>query len=328
MDEKHYLLPDRWVQKLPALQNVFWALEAFILRILMWSMRLSSVQRGYDLGVRLCRAVEPLTPFTAKFERNLAVAFPEKSAQEIRQIAIDGCANIGRVLADLTLAGRLWKERDERIEFVTSGNADPQLSVGRPVVFITAHIGPWQLTSFVAAQHKLSMMSVYAPESNPYLRKLVDRLRADLRCRFIPKKGCMRKLMATLKQGDAVGFVPDLRMDGGEQLPFFGVDTPSNTTPARMALHHGCDLVPLRAERLPDCRFRITRYPPIKADDPNASVEEQARQMTRKQLTLFESWVRDAPEQWLCVGRRWDEDVYTRSTHVQGVLSELDLKKE
>lgn len=328
MIEKHYLLPDRWMQKLPALRNICWALEALILRIMMWSMRLSSIERGYALGIRMCMAVEPLTPFTAKFERNLAVAFPEISAAEIRQIAISSCANIGRALADLVLAKRIWKEREERIEFVTDGDIEPQISVGRPVVFITAHTGAWQFTSFVAAQYKLSMISVYSPESNPYLHKLVSRLRADLHCRFVPKEGCVRELMATLKQGNAVGYVPDLRMDGGEQLPFFGVNTPSNTTAARMALHHGCDLVPLRAERLPGCRFRITIYPPIQADDPNASLKEQVKQMTQKQLTLFESWIRDTPDQWLCVGRRWEEEVYERGANVQNVLSKLNLVKE
>lgn len=324
MIEKHYLLPDRWVQKFPALRNTYWALEALILRVLMWSMRLTSVQRGYSIGVRLCRAIEPLTPFTAKFERNLAVAFPELPAPEIRKIAINSCANIGRAIADLALAKRIWIEREQRIDFVSLGDTGPQLTPGRPVIFVTAHIGAWQFSSFVAAQHNLSMVSVYAPEANPYLHKLVNRLRANLHCRFTPKKGCMRELMASLKRGEAVGFVPDLRMDGGEQLPFFGVNTPSNTTAARLALRNGCDLIPVRTERLPGCRFRITTYPAIQPDDRDASVDEQAKQMTQKQLSLFESWIRETPDQWLCVGRRWDEDVYTR---VPNVSSNLDPAK-
>ncbi len=315
MIEKHYLLPDRWVKKLPALQKCFWAMEAFILRLLMWTIRIVPLQRGYNLAVHLCKTVEPLTPFTAKFERNLAVAFPEKTKQEVTQIAVDCCHNIGKALADLVLAKRIWDERDERVEFVIQDGIDPLRMRERPVVFVTAHVGAWQLTSFVAAQYELSMVSVYAPESNPYLHALVNRLRSALPCKFIPKEGCMRELMTTLKQGNVIGFVPDLRLDGGVQIPIFGINTPSNTTAARMALHHGCELVPLRAERLPGCRFRITICSPIQPDDFNASVDEQVKQMTQKQLDLFELWIRDTPDQWLCVGRRWEEEVYERPVH-------------
>jgi KDO2-lipid IV(A) lauroyltransferase len=131
--------------------------------------------------------------------------------------------------------------------------------------------------------------------------------------------------MTTLKQGNVVGFVPDLRIDGGELIPFFGVDAPSNTTAARLALHHGCELLPVRAERLPNCRFRITVFRSIQPDDPNAPIDIQAKQMTRKQLALFESWIRDTPDQWLCVGRRWGEEAYAPQVEAMDVLSSLDL---
>lgn len=312
MIQTHYLFSEHWIKKLPALQNVFWALEAVVLRLLLWVMRSVSVQHAYAIALWLCQIVEPLTPFTAKFKRNLTVAFPEKPPQEIERLAISCCANIGRAIADLVLAKRIWEEREQRIEFVIEDGIEALKTPGRPAIFVTAHVGAWQFSSFVAPQYKLAMTSVYAPESNPYLHKLVNRLRSALPCGFALKKGCMRELMTTLKQGNVVGFVPDLRLDGGAMIPFFGVDTPSNTSAARMALHCGCELLPIRVERLPHCRFRITVYRSIQADDPNASVDIQARQMTQKQLALFESWIRETPEQWMCVGRRWDSEVYSR----------------
>lgn len=327
MIEKHYILPNAWIKRLPVLGRIFWVLEAFILRTIVWVMRILSVQHSYDFAARLCQIIEPLTPFTAKFQRNLAVAFPEKSAQEIRQIAINGCANIGRALADLVLAKRIWTEREERIEFVSENGIDLNKMSGQSFVFVTAHVGAWQLSSFVAAQYNRTITSVYAPESNPYLGKLVSRLRSGLPCQFLPKKGCMRQLMKTLKQGNIAGFVPDLRLDGGVQLPFFGVKTPSNTTAARMALHHGCALVPIRAERLPGCRFKITIGTPIQPDDPSASIDEQVKQMTQKQLDLFETWIRDTPDQWLCVGRRWEEDVYVRPANTMDIQNNLGLQE-
>ena len=65
-----------------------------------------------------------------------------------------------------------------------------------------------------------------------------------------------------------------------------------------------------RKARCKQCgaRFRITLYDPIVPDDPDAPAREQARQMMSKLSRLFESWVRERPEEWLCVGRRWTKE--------------------
>ena len=83
----------------------------------------------------------------------------------------------------------------------------------------------------------------------------------------------------------------------------------TNTVPARLALRFDCELVPTRAERLPGGRFRITLYPPVRPDDPNASAAAQARDMTTKLNALFEDWIRATPGEWLCLARRWPKDV-------------------
>lgn len=310
MTQHHYLLPARWIERLPVLRNLIWFLEAMILRALVWTLSRISLAHAYQAATRVCRTLGPVFPFTPQIRRNLTLAFPEKSKQEVLQLTRDACSNIGRAVVDLVRAKSIWEERGRRIELVTEDGYDLSEIVGRAAVFVTAHVGAWQLSSFVAAHHNLSMTSVYAPETNPHLHALVERLRSTLPCHLIPRKGSMRRLMATLKKGDVVGLVSDLRLDSGESIPFFGVDTPSNTTAARLALHHGCALLPLRAERLPNYRYRITLCRPIRPQDPNASIDVQAKQMTQEQLRIFESWIREAPDQWLCVGRRWPREAY------------------
>lgn len=310
MTQHHYLLPSRWIERLPVLRNLIWILEAMILRSLVWVLGSLSLARAYQAATLVCRILGPVFPFTPQIRRNFALAFPEKSKLEVTQLTRDACANIGRAVVDLVQAKRIWEEREQRIEFVTEDGFDLSEIAGQAAVFVTAHVGAWQLSSFVAAHHNLSMTSVYAPETNPHLHTLVDRLRSTLPCHLVPRKGAMRGLMATLKRGNVVGLVSDLRLDSGESIPFFGVNTPSNTTAARLALHHGCELLPLRAERLPGCRYRITVCRPIRPQDPSASADIQAKQMTQEQLRIFESWIREAPDQWLCVGRRWPRETY------------------
>ena len=97
----------------------------------------------------------------------------------------------------------------------------------------------------------------------------------------------------------------DNRLDTGEPIPFFGVPAATNTTAARLALKAGAALVPIRAERLAPGKFRVRVYAPIAAPESDASSQAQAVAMTQRINEHFEDWIRETPEQWMCLKRRW-----------------------
>ena len=95
-------------------------------------------------------------------------------------------------------------------------------------------------------------------------------------------------------------------MNDGIPVPFFG--RPAMTAPALavLALRFDCDVLPLRVERLDGAHFRVTVFPPLplrRSGEPHADV---AVLMGRVNATL-EAWIRDRPEQWLWVHRRWPD---------------------
>jgi KDO2-lipid IV(A) lauroyltransferase len=96
----------------------------------------------------------------------------------------------------------------------------------------------------------------------------------------------------------------DQRVDGGERQPFFGVPTPTSTTPARLALRHNGPIVPSRTTLLPDGRYQISYGEPLRSDLSRPFDAETAR-LTRTINQIFETWIRECPEQWLCTKRRW-----------------------
>lgn len=312
MAKQHYLIPARLTKKLPALRNLSWYLEAVIVKSLVRLMQAMPPERAARLTTVLFRSLKPLLPFTAKIRGNLMVAFPEKDKREIERLTRNICGNLGNAVVDLALAERIWAERDERIEYVMEDGIDLRDYRGRPSVMITAHMGAFQLALLFAKHHNMRITSVYAPEKNPYLRDFLFRLRSGLQCHFISRDGCMRGLTRELRQGHMLGLASDTRIGGdGDRVSFFGVPTLANTAAARLALRHNCDFRPVRAERLPGMRFRITFYRAIRPSDPSASVPEQARQMTQTLFEHFEAWIRDTPDQWLCYGRRWPHEAYT-----------------
>ncbi len=310
MAQQHFLFSARLIEKLPSLQNLSLRIEAFVVRSLLKLMQSMTPERAAKFANFVFRNLRFVLPFTSKIRRNLSIAFPQKDAREIRRLTRDVCGNLGNAAAELAFAERIWLERDDRIEFVVADGVNLEDYRGNGAVMVTGHIGAWQISTFVASQYKLRITSIYAPEKNPFLADLFLQLRTALPCEWISRDGCMRGLTQELKQKHTVGMVTDTRLDSGDSLEFFGVPTPTNTTAARLALRHNCDLLPVRAERLRDMRFRITVFPPVKPDDPTASANEQACQMTQRIHAYFEDWIRDTPDQWVCFGRRWPHEAY------------------
>ncbi|MDC0434506.1 lysophospholipid acyltransferase family protein [bacterium] len=311
MGQKQLFVSARLARRFPALRTAIWRLELLVVKFFVWVVRCLSPERAARLAHFIFRNLAPTLPFTTKIRRNLGVAFPHASDRDIKKLTVKTCGNLGIAVVDVILSQRLWAERKQRIEFVMEDGVDLAGYTGKPVVLVTGHIGAWQLASFVAVRYNLRVTSVFAPEKNPYLRDYLGSLRSELPFTFISRDGCMRALAKELKCGNVLGLASDTRMDGGDSLSFFGVQTPSNTSLARLALRYDCDFIPVRAERLPGMHFRITAYRPIRSDNPDAPVAEQARQMTQSMLNHFEAWIRDTPDQWMCFGRRWPHEAYS-----------------
>jgi KDO2-lipid IV(A) lauroyltransferase len=313
MAQQHFLFPKQLIEKFPALRKLGWWLESLVVKALLGLMRAMSPERATAFANFVFRNIRSVLPFTKKIRQNLTLAFPQKSAQEIAQLTRSVCGNLGNAAAELVFAERIWLERDDRIQFVMEGGVNLAEYRDKPAVLVTGHIGAWQISTMMASQYDLPLTSIFAPEKNPYLVSLFWQLRTALPCRWISRDGCMRGLTRELRQNRMVGLVSDTRLKSGDWMEFFGTPTPTNTTAARLALRYDCDLLIVRAERLPGMRFRLTVCPPIRPTSVDASTAEKVQQMTQDMLRYFETWIRDTPDQWMCFGRRWPKEAYGES---------------
>lgn len=304
---KYYFFSRKLAKRRPEFNRIGWRLEAWAIAALVGVFRMLPLERATRLAHWLF-TFGASSKQRRRVMRNLYVAFPDRPKDELDRIARDVFGNVGVALAEIAQIGAIWKDRAKRLEFVAAPDAHILHEGGRPAVLVTAHIGPWTLTNFLAGQYDFPLSIVYAAESNPYVQDMMLRLRGELPVRLLARDNSMRTLIKELSNGAAIGLGSDVRLDGGEMIPFFGHEMPTNTVPARLALRFACELIPARAQRLPGGRFRITAYPPVVADDPAASVAEQAADMTAKLNVLFEQWIREAPGEWLCLARRWPKE--------------------
>jgi KDO2-lipid IV(A) lauroyltransferase len=219
---------------------------------------------------------------------------------------------LGAVLAEFPHLERIYNSKPgEYIELVHTAISEVfQDNADRPAaVFVTAHLANWEIAAVSIVLQGVPLAVVYTSLQNPKLDRLLRRSRKSLRCELIERDSAGRQLIRQLKQGTSVGLIVDQRVDSGEPVPFFRHNMQTTITPAQLALRFKCDLIPVQVQRLPNARFRVIFHAPITADDETASEREKMLQMTRKTNALFENWIRERPEEWLCSKRRWAKDL-------------------
>jgi KDO2-lipid IV(A) lauroyltransferase len=240
--------------------------------------------------------------------RNLELAFPEKSAAERRRILRALFTGLGRQLAEFCLFPRYTRENVERVA-VYQGleNYEAARQRGQGVILLTAHLGGWEVGSFVHSLNGHPLHVVVRALDNPHLNALVDRYRCLHGNTTFEKQDFARGLLGALKAGDTVGILMDQNMTPpqGVFVDFFGKPACTASGVARVALRTGAAVVPAftlwdRALR----KYRVQFDPAldlVRTGDEEADAVANTAAFTQ----VIERYARQYPEQWLWVHRRW-----------------------
>ena len=272
------------------------------------------VDRASRLGRRIMRFIGPRTHKNHQVLNNLGMMFPAKTAAERGEISRGIWGNFGATFAEYPhLDCIIHGQAEERIKVVGQEYLSPYIHAGKAVIFATAHLANWEIPGSPIIRAGIPATAVYSPQQNPFIEAMMQRMRRAIRGRYVRKDMGIRQLYRVLADGRALVILPDQRVERGKAVPFFGVDAETTDSPARLALKYHCDLVPVRIERLQDAHFQATFYPPLKVTGDARTIQEQALQMTRSLNALFESWIRERPQEWLCIKRRWPKQRPARS---------------
>jgi|AntDeeMinimDraft_5_1070356.scaffolds.fasta_scaffold08066_2 KDO2-lipid IV(A) lauroyltransferase len=303
---KLYFLPRAALKEHSRVLRLGWRIEGWLTGALLGLLARLPLARARALARRVLGALGPRTGIQTKLLRNLAILHPDESIGQLEQRARRSFGWVGVSFAEMAHLPDISRRREELIEV----EADPSVEAvlrdpERAAVLVTAHVGPWTLTNLIAAKCGFPMTVIYAPESNPWIRDQILRLREYMGVNLIERDGSMRTLLRELDHGHKIGLATDVRLDGGLRVPLCGHEMETNPVPARLALRSGCPLIPIRALRLPDGRFRIIAEAAIEPDDPDADRETRVEQMTRKLSGVYGRWIRETPDDWMCMARRW-----------------------
>ena len=175
----------------------------------------------------------------------------------------------------------------------------------KPAIIFGAHFANWELPAVCAAACKIDTAVLYRRPNNPAIDKWLHETRAAAMGMLIPTSlDAPMKLAEALERGTHVGMLVDQYYSRGVDVTFFGRRTKANPLLARLARHFDCPIHGLRVVRLPNHRFRVElseRVQPVRDADGKVDIAGT----TQAIMSVIEGWIREYPEQWLWLHRRW-----------------------
>ncbi len=242
----------------------------------------------------------------------LKAAFPEKADAEIETILAGVWDNLGRFTAEFAQLDRIvTKDVDEPgptdVEYTREVyDRFQQLRVdGKPALIFAAHLANWELSAQVAKQHRLDTIVLYRRPNLGAVADAVTQIRA----------GSMGEMLATgldapvrlareLAAGRHVAMLVDQYYTRGAEVTFFGRRTLANPLIARLARQVEAPIHGVRIIRLPNHRFRVElskEIAPVRDADGKIDIAGTMQAI----MTVIEGWIREYPDQWLWLHRRW-----------------------
>ncbi|HXY52369.1 MAG TPA: lysophospholipid acyltransferase family protein [Terriglobales bacterium] len=240
--------------------------------------------------------------------RNLEMVFPEKRFRERRRILRGEFTSLGRQLAEVCLFPRYTRQNvSEVVIYDGYENFEQAAQRGKGVLFLTGHLGGWELSAFAHALYGHPLRFVMRPLDNPYLDRLVRHYRTLHGNTAIAKDDPVRELLRAMREGATVGILMDTNVMPPQAVfvDFFGIPAGTASGLARIALRTDAAVVPgftVWDPALGKYRLRFDpAVPLVRTGDTAADVLANTQQFSK----VIERFVRQYPDQWLWVHRRW-----------------------
>ncbi|MFM9975999.1 MAG: lipid A biosynthesis lauroyl acyltransferase [Beijerinckiaceae bacterium] len=273
-------------------------------------LRLLGPERSSNLGGWLTRTAGRFLPANKTALANIRAAFPELSEARVKEIAAGAWENLGRTGAEYAHLGTLfdWDVNNPdagRISVEGIAHFDSLRDDGKPGLIFSAHLGNWELPAICAATYGLETTAVFRAPNNPAARRIVHSIRSGTMGGLAAAgPGASFAMREVLEKGGHLGMLIDQHFTRGVVVDFLGRPALTNPVLGKFAKYFDCPVHGVRVIRLPGYRFKLELTPPLVLPRDAAGVVDVTGAMAAM-TAVVDEWVREYPEQWLWMHRRW-----------------------
>jgi len=239
--------------------------------------------------------------------KNLKMAFPDYSEKKIRKIAIETYKSFAITLIETLYIPHIGNS--DMINSLRCINLDlisRKIKEKKGIIILTAHFGNWEyLAASLALQLDFPMYLLIKVQRNPYVTAFMDRARTKWSNIVIPLGTSVRQIFKALNENQMVLMAADQRGNvEGIRIKFLGIMSAVYSGPAVFALKTGADIVISISVRQPDYSYKV-EFMELSFDDIPGNNDAKVEEICRRYLNFLEDLIRQYPEQWLWMHKRW-----------------------
>ena len=251
-------------------------------------------------------------PRSKVIDDNLKLAYPDSSEEwrkDIRRKCYESLA------WTLTEALALQKDTSQVLNWIKHVKGkeiiDDLIRRKQGVIFLTAHIGNWELFGSWYAQYALMnnhrLHVVYQESHDEDISRYIRQTRENGKMIMIPKDISALKMSRMLRNGEHFAILYDVSGSGELVVPFMGHNATNMAGPAMLAMMTNVPVVPAFSSRMRPFEHEAEFFEPLKLPDKNEKMshEERMKRIIFEMNKAIERYVRRKPEQWFWLHRRW-----------------------
>jgi len=265
-----------------------------------------------NLFAAIARTLGPWTGEHRIGRANLAAAFPEKSPDEIERILAGVWDNLGRVMAEFAHLDRLAVGDPHDLPYIHYDEVsrppfDRVRDDGKPALMFAAHLANWELPALMSEALGMNALVLYRRPNVGATADAVMAIRKGSMGTLVPTDmNAPIRLARALEENRHVAMLVDQHYVKGVDVTFFGRRCKANPLIAALARHVECPIHGTRMIRQPGGHFWgefTEEIPPVRDAEGKIDIQGTMQAIT----SVIEGWIREHPEQWLWVHRRWRE---------------------
>jgi KDO2-lipid IV(A) lauroyltransferase len=283
-------------------QGIGWPLEAALVYLLSWVVRIVPVRVASALGGAIFGTIGPISPWNRRVMFNIGYAMPETKPAERRRISKEAWSNLGRVVGEFFHSEKLMSSDYVTIEGLDHFNPE------RGGFLIAAHLGCWEVANAPLVRLGLPASCIYRPTNNPLVNKLLSNRNSFFTHAYVKGRDGARGITESIKRKEFFCMVVDQKLREGMMLDFFGHKASTAVAHIKIALRMDVPILMVQAIRTGGCRQRliVTKLDlGVKAGSRTADTPENVAAIATRINAIIEGWIRENPGQWLWHHRRW-----------------------
>jgi KDO2-lipid IV(A) lauroyltransferase len=262
----------------------------------------------HKTGFILARIVYPVLRSRRNVAlQNLRYAFPEMEESSRQQIALRSFQSISATFLELlwypnfTKTGIKQRVHIENIELLKELQKKKN-----GIIFLTAHYGSWELaTQAISVYSDVQVYTIAKPQSNIFVDRVITRWRELFGLKIVAMGISVREILKTLQDGGIVALAADQSAPKESvTVKYFGRNVPTFQGPAIFSLKTGAPIILGCTVRQANGNY-IMHLVQVPSDDLDNVSDENILELTRRQVQMTEEIIRQAPEQWMWMHKRW-----------------------